>query len=426
MTQPVHLSRRILLAAAGAAIAAPHYARAQTVELAVQYAQPHVFKESKDAIAAEFARREPNIRITWVTTPDYDAGSQLILRQATVNQLPDVAYQGLSRQRILAERGIAVDLKPFIDRDGGPAALGYSPPILSQGAWAGIQAGLPYAMSNLIAYANVDLLRRAGVNPDQLPVDWEGHFGLAAQLRGIGDGVEPWYMDTYNTEWTWSSLLFSYGGAFLTPDEQNIAFTSPAGVNAMRLFDRVVKAGMPNQTVAAAQQSFGAGKLALHYRSTAFLRNMIQSVGRNFEMRTYEFPAVEGGGKKLATGGSAGMLLARDPAKQEAGWKFLKFSTSAEGTTLMVKNTGYVPCNQSAIDDPRFLADFYRDNPLFLPATRQVSVAVPWYTFPGGQGVRISQAFGNGLSRIMEQRATPEQVIADLGAEVQRLLPRAG
>jgi multiple sugar transport system substrate-binding protein len=120
------------------------------------------------------------------------------------------------------------------------------------------------------------------------------------------------------------------------------------------------------------------------------------------------------------------MLLATDPAKREAGWKFLKFSTSPEGTALMVKNTGYVPCNQIAIDDPRWLGEFYRENPLFVPATRQVAMSVPWYTFPGGQGVRISQAFGDGLSRIMEQKATPEQVIADLGQEVQRLLPRQG
>lgn len=429
MTSSTQFTRRGALGlAAGAAttLAAPHVARAQSVEITVQYAQPNVFKDSKDAIAAAFAKYEPNVKINWITAPGYDEGSQLVMRQATTNQLPDVSYQGLSRQRVLVERGIVVDLAPYIARDGGAQSLGYSEPILSQGRWGGIQAGLPYAMSNLIAYANVDLLKRAGVDANALPTDWAGHFAMAERLKRIGDGVDNWYLDTYNSEWTWSSLLFSYGGAFLTPDERRVDFTAAPGVNAMRLFDRVVKAGMPNQTVAAAQQSFGAGKLAVHYRSTAFLRNMILSVGRNFELRTYDFPAVDGGGKKLATGGAAGMLLATDPAKREAGWKFLKFSTSPEGTALMVKNTGYVPCNQIAIDDPRWLGEFYRENPLFVPATRQVAMSVPWYTFPGGQGVRISQAFGDGLSRIMEQKATPEQVIADLGQEVQRLLPRQG
>ena len=61
---------------------------------------------------------------------------------------------------------------------------------------------------------------------------------------------------------------------------------------------------------------------------------------------------------RLPTGGAAGMLTARDPARREAAWKFLRFSTSAEGTALMAKNTGYVPMNQIAIDDPRHLAEF--------------------------------------------------------------------
>ena len=79
---------------------------------------------------------------------------------------------------------------------------------------------------------------------------------------------------------------------------------------------------------------------------------------------------------RLPTGGAAGMLTARDPAKRDAAWKFLRYSTSAEGTSLMVKNTGYIPMNQMAIDDPRYLGDFYRDNPLFRTATRQVPLMV--------------------------------------------------
>lgn len=420
------MRRRTLLAASAAApLAAPQIARAQAVEITVQYAQPNIFKESKDAIAAAFAEREPGIRITWITTPDYEAGQQLMLRQAATQVTIDLAYQGLNRQRILAERGLAVDLAPFIARDGGADALGYSAPILAQGRWGGIQAGLPYAMSNPITYGNVAVLRRAGIDPDALPTSWEEHLALYPRIRALGDGIDPCYIDFGGGEWMWSSWLFSHGGRFLSEDERTVLFTGPEGQASMRILDRMVKAGKPNMTGAAAQQSFGAGKLGLHYRSTALLRNMIQVSGRNFELRTYPFPTVEGGRITLPVGGSAGMITARDPAKREAAWKFLKFSTSAEGTTLMVRNTGYVPCNQLAIDDPRWLGEFYRENPLFQTATRQVAVSVPWFAFPGGQGVRISQIFLDGIARIMQQQATPEVVLAEIGRDVQRLLPRA-
>ena len=90
----------------------------------------------------------------------------------------------------------------------------------------------------------------------------------------------------------------------------------------------------------------------------------------------------------------------------------------------MVRNTGYVPCNQIAIDDPGHLADFYRDNPLFQAATRQVHLMIPWYAFPGPNSVRVTNVMVDQLARIVEQKATPEQVLADMATEVRRLIPR--
>jgi multiple sugar transport system substrate-binding protein len=135
-------------------------------------------------------------------------------------------------------------------------------------------------------------------------------------------------------------------------------------------------------------------------------------------------PVVDAERGRLPTGGAAGMLTARDPAKREAAWKFLRFSTSAEGTALMVRNTGYVPMNQIAIDDPQYLGAFYRENPLFTTATRQVPIMIPWYAFPGANSVRVTQTMVDNIARVVESRATPEQVLPEMAAEVRRLLPR--
>ena len=97
---------------------------------------------------------------------------------------------------------------------------------------------------------------------------------------------------------------------------------------------------------------------------------------------------------------------------------------TAEGTTLMAINTGYVPCNQIAIDDPKYLGAFYRDNPLFQAATKQVHLMVPWYAFPGPNSVRVTNVMVDNLARIAEQKATPEQVLADMATEVRKLIPR--
>lgn len=420
----MQIKRRAL--AASAALFAPAVARAQqSIEITVHYAQPVIFKESYDAIAAAFARREPNIRINWVTTPNYEEGMQLILRQAATNLTVDLSYQGFNRLRLFAERNIAQDLMPLIRAEGDPAALGYSPNILSLAHFGGFQSGLAYAASNPIMYFNADLVRRAGGNPDAMPTDWPGVFQLSQRIRALGGGTEGMFYAWPGDDWMFSALLFGHGGRMLSEDERDIAFAGPEGLGALRLLDRMVKeGGMPNLARDAAQQAFAAGRLGMFFWTTAALRGTMQQVGRNFELRTMVMPVIDPVRGRLPTGGAAGMLIARDAAKREAAWKFLRFSTSAEGTTLMVQNTGYVPTNQLAIDDPRYLAEFYRQNPLFQAATRQANIMIPWYAFPGANSVRVTQTMVDQQARIVEQRATPEQVLADMASEVRRLLPR--
>lgn len=424
--------RRALAALPGAAataatLAAPAIPRAQgATEITVHYAQPQVFKESYDALAAEFARREPAVRLNFVTTPNYEEGTQLVLRGAATNTMPDLSYQGFNRLRVFAERGIAQDLAPLLAREAAdPATLGYTPALLRLAHFGGFQSGLAYAASNPITYMNVDLVRRAGGDPANFPRDWDGALALARRVDGLGDGVDGMWFQWPGDDWMFSALLFGHGGRMLTEDERDVAFAGPEGLASLRVLDRMVReAGMPNLNAASALQAFAAGKLGIRFGSTAFLRNMISSVGRNFEMATTHLPLGDQQNGRLPTGGAAGMLIARDGTKRDAAWKFLRFSTSAEGTAIMVKNTGYVPCNQIAVDDPSYLAEFYRDNPLFLAAVRQLPISVPWYAFPGANSVRATQAMVDNMARVVEGRATPEAVLPEMAADVRRLLPR--
>ncbi|SDB73552.1 ABC transporter substrate-binding protein [Belnapia rosea] len=420
------LTRRATLALGTIALTAPRIARAQApVSITVHYAQPFIYKESYDAIAAAFARREPNIQVEFVTTPNYEEGMQLILRQQATGRMPDLTYQGFNRLRLFAERGIAQDLAPLLTAEGEPAALGYAPNLLALGQFAEIQAGLAFAASNPVCFYNADLVRRAGGDPDRMPMDWDGHIALARRIEALGDGTEGMFYRWMGDDWMFSALLFGHGGRMLTEDERDIGFAGREGLESLKLIDRMVKeGGMPNLTTDAAQQAFAAGKLGMFYWTTAVLRGTIQQVGKNFELRTGPMPIIDAERGRLPTGGAAGMLTAKDPAKREAAWKFLRFSTGPEGTALMARNTGYIPMNQIAIDDPRWLGEFYRDNPLYTTAVKQVPISIPWYAFPGTNSVRVTQAIVDNTARIVEQRATPEQVLPEMAAEVRRLLPR--
>ena len=422
------VSRRTALALPLAALAAPRIARAdQAVEITVHYAQPFIYKDSYDAITAEFAKREPNIKIDYVTTPNYEDGTQLILRAAASGQMPDLSYQGFNRLRVFADRGIAQDLLPLLKAEGDPAKLGYTPNMLALARFGGIQSGLAYAASNPICYYNADLVKRAGGDPDNFPTDWNGVLALSAKIGKLGDGVDGMWFTWNGDDWMFSALLFGAGGHMLNADESDVGFAGPEGRQAVGLIDRMVKeGGMPNLSGVAARQAFAAGKLGMIFQTTALVRSTAASVGQNFTLRTTGMPIIDAQKGRLPTGGAAGMLIAKDPAKRAAAMKFLRFSTGPEGQTLMVKNTGYLPCNQIAIDDPKYLAAFYAENPLFMPSVKQLPISVPWYAFPGSNSVRVTQTMVDNLARIVEQKATPDRVVADMAEQVRHLLPKKG
>jgi multiple sugar transport system substrate-binding protein len=429
MSRSLSITRRQSLALMGGATAGvfmPAVARANTVEITAHYSMPAIFKEAQEAVLAAFSAKHPEVKVTYVNpTPTYEDGAQLLLRNATTGQMPEVSFQGLNRLRMFAERGVAVDLAPLLAQEGDLSKLGYSKAILGLGFHAKVQCGMAFATSNPISYYNADLLKRAGLDPAAFPTNWDGVIENAKKIRALGDGVDGMFFRWPGDDWMFSALLYGHGGRMLTEDEKDVAFNGPEGLAALTLLDRFVKeGGMPNYAGTADLQAFAAGKLGMMFRTTAQVRSISNSVGQNFVLGTTTLPVIDPVKGRLPTGGAGAMITTKDPAKQQAAWKFVKFATSAEGTTLMVKNTGYVPCNQLAIDDPSYLGQFYKDNPLFQAATKQVHLMQPWYAFPGQNSVRVTQVMVDNMARIIEQKATPEVVLADMAEEVRKLIPR--
>ncbi|WP_149535588.1 ABC transporter substrate-binding protein [Siccirubricoccus phaeus] len=418
-------TRRTTLGLGLAALARPALAQSG-VELVVHYPMPAFFKDVMEKVATEFQEANPGIRIRYpAPSPNYEEGVQTVLRQAVAGGLPDVSFQGLNRLRVLTERRLPVDLTPWLEKDGGPDARGWSAPVRGLARFGGIQAGLAFAASNPVVYYNLNLVRRAGGDPDNLPTKWDDLLALSGRIAALGEGISGMHFRWAGDDWMFSALLYGYGGRMLTEDEKDIAFNGPEGQAAMRLLDRMVKEGkMQPLTVDAALQAFYAGKLGIFSGTTAYIGSMLRSIGPGVELRTTKMPVIDAEKGRLPTGGNAAVMLTKDPARQEAAWKFIAFAAGPRGQSIMTQGTGYVPSNTLAPTDERYLGAFYRENPLFRPAMEQLPISQPWYAFPGTNGVRITDTIVNNLARVVEQRATPEAALADMAQEVKRLLPR--
>ena len=114
----MRLTRQILRSGRLRAARRLRPAQAQQVTLDVLYAFP-AFAKFHEPIAAEFMKRQPNIKIQFrAPAASYDEGHQTMLRQAVTNQLPDVYYSGYhllaELVRTLAKREQVVDLDPLL------------------------------------------------------------------------------------------------------------------------------------------------------------------------------------------------------------------------------------------------------------------------------------------------------------------------
>ncbi len=420
--------RKRLAAAAFAAmtIAGAAPAIAETV-LEIQFPYSHLFDKTHKVIAAEFEKENPGIKLKFrAAYESYEDGSQKVLKEAITRRAPDVTFQGLNRVRILVEKGIAQPLEPFIAKEADFSKDGYHKAMLDIGTYGDKVYSLPFAVSLPIAYYNMDLVRKAGGDPENLPKTWDEVIALAKKIDALDDDVHGMFFGWNITgNWFWQALNFSQGGKMLNADETKVAFGGDVGKQAMKTFARFkTEADMPNLGIKDAAQVFASGKVGMFFWSTSILARMTEWTGDKFELKTAEYPGVASGGG-LPAGGNGAVLLATDPERQKAAWKFIKFATSGKGAAVVAETTGYMPPNKKA--NEVYLKDFYAAHPNHMSAVRQLPLLTNWYAFPGKNGLKITDVIYDHMQSIVtgERSGEPEKVLEDMTGKVQRLLPKS-
>ncbi|NKJ33327.1 MULTISPECIES: ABC transporter substrate-binding protein [Rhizobium] len=419
-----HITQILAAAAISMVVSVPAYAE---TTLTVHYPMPGFFKNVMDTISKKFMEENPDIKIQFAApSATYEEGIQTILRQAGTSEMPDVTFIGLNRLRMMDERNVAVDLGPLVKKDGNMAEQGFSDTILKLAQVKGKQVGLAFATSNPIMYYNADLVKAAGGDPNNPPKTWDEVITLAGKIKALGNGVDGMDFRWQGDDWMFSALLFGAGGKMLSDDESKVAFNGPEGQKAVELIQRFVKeGGMPVFTKAAGEQAFAAGKVGFEFQTTGALVNTIKNVGTKFDLRTAKIPLIDPVNGRLPTGGNAVVILTHDPVKEEAAWKFAKFAAGPYGASVVVPGTGYVPNNELAAKSANYLGDFYKKNPLFQAGLSQMSVMIPWYAFPGANGVKVTQTIVDNLSRIVDGSAAPKEALEDAASDVEGMLPRS-
>ena len=250
---------------------------------------------------------------------------------------------------------------------------------------------------------------------EDFPTTFDGIIALAADIDALGGNTEGVWIARH--DWRFQSLLGSHGGRPMTPDESDIAFDDAAGFAAAGLYRRFAEeAGMSSMSENDARQAFPAGTLGIMFDSSALLTRFTEGAGDGFEVVVRPLPVVAEDPSTVyfPTGGSAIVMLADDPAVQQAAWEYIAFVTGPEGQRIIVENTGYAPANALVIEDDAYLGAYYAENENARVAHAQVAAyAGPWYAFPGAEGVAVTDLIAAAMVEVADG-ADVEATVSEL------------
>ncbi len=364
-------------------------------------------------VVEAFEAKNPDIQITIVAKP----GEYIQLLQAMVadlaagNNPPDMFVGGYNMLNYVANELEPTQLK---DLAPSPEALQemksrFDEPVYNITNIDGKQIGLPFALSNMINYVNMDIFRAAGLTEADIPQSWDDVFRVGRIIKEKTGkyGIAIQLPDT----WADCSLIYSAGGTIKTPDGKKVDLTNQGAIDALTMWQNLVKEGIaPIETDAESESNFAAGNLAM--RPTTIMKINGYKSQATFDLKTAKLPSFAGKTNKLAAGGSAIISFSKDKAKKDAVWKFMDFIASKEGMTIFTK-TGYLCVTKDDVPKSEYQ----------IPAYEQEPLAIMWPNWPGGsESMEIERLYLDARGRIVLQGAPVLETLKKLEADCNKLL----
>ncbi|QRM32368.1 extracellular solute-binding protein [Microvirga sp. VF16] len=377
-------------------------------------------------LSAQFKAENPSMAVKFVADGEnWDPLLNNTLRASMVGALPDGTWQSLTYAGILANRKIAQPLNEVFGNDSkNLEAMGLSKPMIDATTVAGNVYCLPYGTTVPIVYCNMDLLRKAGYAKPQPPSTWEEIYEIGTKVAEMGDNVNGGYIEYTSTNaWIFQNLLASYGGSMMNDAKTAIAFDGAEGRQALETLYRFGDINKTDMTMEQARQAFKAGATAMHIQSASGTTSAAKAAAGRFELAVSQFPVANPNGR-LVGAGHGFFMFTKDPAKQKVVWEFMKFAVRQQGQMILAKNSGYMPINLLALNDPAFFDEYFKINPFHRPAVERLAITGDQFSFPSDNTVKIVQMMADEMRDVVTRRTKPEAALERMATQTHKLLGR--
>jgi sn-glycerol 3-phosphate transport system substrate-binding protein len=367
---------------------------------------------------------QKEVEVTAVYTGGYDDTKLKAQAAAKAGKPPSVVLMSANFLVDLKLSGDILPLDPMLKADETTRddyLKDFWPALHANAVVDGELYGVPFHNSTPLLYYNVDHFKEAGLDPAKPPRTWVELVDAAKKLtKGDRYGfLMPAGYDYLG--WLMEALSMSNGGRYFNEEYGGeVYYDQPSMLGAARFVeDLIFKHKVMPQGVTEAggvSTQFFAGKASMVLLSTGSLSFIRENMKQAYDVAFVPMNvrnAVPIGGASLV------MFAGQSEDNKKAGWKFIKWLTTAETLGGWSRFTGYFAPRKSSYDKPE-MKEFIAKNPAAKVALDQLPYAKPW--FATYQTVAVRKALEDEIQAMMNGKKKADQAVKDAQKKADELM----
>ncbi|UCC68364.1 MAG: ABC transporter substrate-binding protein [Armatimonadota bacterium] len=382
-----------------------------------------------EELIQRFEAEHPDIKINAQRVP---TGEQLLQKLTTAimtETAPDICWIHSYWVPPLSHGDTIYALEELIDQYDGfteEDKEDFFPSPLETSYYQGKLRMMPIEATNLALAYNRDLFRKAGLDPERTPENWDEfiEYGKKLTIRK-GGRVEqygcplPVFVGALAgwTVWNWQTFLWGWGGSYADPSGERVSFNSEAGVKALQFWvDLQHKHKVGSMT--APDQGFESQKVAMALMGPWDLPHLSDMA---FDWAMAPMPA--GPARRVTPLGAEYLVIFRQTEHPEEAWKFITWLIKPEIQEWWSMESNYLPIRRSVLKSPTY-QEFLAGHPAMKVFAEQMEYA---YAEPVllPQGTEVNLQLATGIEKAVRNVASPKQALDEAADKANRLLAEA-
>jgi multiple sugar transport system substrate-binding protein len=314
--------------------------------------------KSQQAIVDAFHAANPKITVK-VEVSDWDPYFDKLQTGLAGGAAPDVFAMDGPLFPDYQSRGVLLDLKSYIDRDGYDLAQLADQGVADFTTTDGGQYGLPRDLNTVVIYYNKTMFDAAGIAYPDDSWDWTKLVEVAKQLTKDenGDGTtDQWgfYTETTDMENYWSSLVWQSGGDLLNADKTATLLGTPEAAAGIQFLQDLIwkEKVMPDPALfVETGDAFEQGKAAMEANGT-WLVPTHTAAGAELGFTFGIAPLPKGPAGRFTSVNPTGAVVYRGTKAPDAAWEFVKYLASPAAQEQLMKLKASLPVSKEVLAGP--------------------------------------------------------------------------